>query len=176
MKKIISFSLFFMLLFSLPMTGLKGTNATAQAQQMIQIMGDGVRLRLSPSTNGKILTGKNRDSVCPIAIPLAMASGTAARTRTRRCTSAPTMRVLSIRGTLPPTRRCTFTPLTYWFEQVPAATIPISSGAMVNTYAWTMVTYCPTSAKLAMVSTKFALTEKPAGFLLNIPHSVKTQT
>ena len=29
MKKIISFSLFFMLLFSLPITGLKGTNATA---------------------------------------------------------------------------------------------------------------------------------------------------
>ena len=65
MKKIISFSLFFMLLFSLPMTGLKGTNATAQAQQMIQIMGDGVRLRLSPSTNGKILTGTNRGFCLP---------------------------------------------------------------------------------------------------------------
>ena len=65
MKKIISFSLFFMLLFSLPMSGLKGTNATAQAQQMIQIMGDGVRLRLSPSTNGKILTGKNRGFCLP---------------------------------------------------------------------------------------------------------------
>ena len=65
MKKLITLSLLLMGLFCLPLTGLKGTNATAQAQQQIQIMGNGVRLRLSPSLNGKILTGKD----CGFCLP-----------------------------------------------------------------------------------------------------------
>lgn len=65
MKKLITLSLLLMGLFCLPLTGLEGTNARAQAQQQIQIMGNGVRLRLSPSLNGKILTGKDRGFCLP---------------------------------------------------------------------------------------------------------------
>lgn len=65
MKKLITLSLLLMGLFCLPLTGLKGTNATAQAQQQIQIMGNGVRLRLSPSLYGKVLTGKDRGFCLP---------------------------------------------------------------------------------------------------------------